>query len=114
MTEPETSTAQSEVADDETHYLPLTDTLRLYGGWLLGWYGIVYLLGWFQHTGRLPFSFDFIESLFQSALVLNFAFGTYLFLLLTSVHRVLGGGVWLGILLFLVGIALQVLFMANV
>lgn len=94
-------------------YLPLTDTLRLYAGWLLAWYGVVYLIGFYRITDRLEWEIPFIDELFQSTLVLRFAFGTFLFLLLTTLHRALRGGVFLGFLLALIGLGSVILFVAN-
>lgn len=94
-------------------YAPLSDTFRLYAGWLLAWYVIVYLLGSYQYTKRLPFEVPFVESLFMSPLVLNFAFGTFLFLMLSSVHCALGRGLWKGLLLAVVWAGLVTLFVVN-
>lgn len=94
-------------------YVPLSDTFRLYAGWLLAWYVIVYLLGSYQYTKRLPFEIPFLEGLFLSPLVLKFAFGTFLFLMLSSLHRAMGRGLWKGLLLSVVWIGLMVLFVVN-
>ena len=94
-------------------YAPLSDTLRLYAGWLLAWYALVYLLGSAQYFGNLPFEVPFLDGLFYSALVLRFAFGTFLFLLLSSVHRLLGRGLWKGLLLTAVWIVLMLWFWGN-
>jgi hypothetical protein len=55
----------------------------------------------------------FVQGLFESPLVLRFAFGTFLFLLLTSVHRWAGRGIMKAIGLAIVGIALFAVFHAN-
>lgn len=99
---------------EQSSYLPLIDTLRLYAGWLLAWYGLVYLLGFYRSVDRLSVDLPFIDELYQSALVLRFAFGTFLFLLLTSIHRLLRGGLLLGCILLLAGIAVMLLFAGNV
>ena len=44
-------------------YLPLIDTLRLYAGWLLAWYGLVFAIGAYQYRGILPFHSELIASL---------------------------------------------------
>ena len=102
---------QEETSAQE--YVPLSDTFRLYAGWLLAWYSIVYLLGSYQFTKHLPFQIPFLEGLFLSPLVLNFAFGTFLFLLLSSIHRLLGRGLWKGLLLTAVWVIVMTLFAVN-
>lgn len=92
--------------DSEPSYLPLSQTLRLYAGWLLAWYGLVYLLGSLQQSGLAPWAPDFIESLFESPLTLHFTFATYLFLLLGTLHRQSGGGVLKGTLFTVAGLLL--------
>lgn len=111
--EPSQAPAPAATAPLEREYLPLVDTLRLYAGWLMAWYVAVYLLGSYQLTKRLPFEIPFIQGLFQSTIVLNFAFGTFLFLLLSSVHRTLGRGLWKGIGLSIVWIVGVALFVVN-
>lgn len=95
-------------------YFPLSDTFRLYAGWLLAWYCLVYLLGAYQSLKQLPFTIPFIDGLFQSPLVLNFAFGTFLFLLFSTIHRWMGRGLWKGIGLTIVWLALVTWFVVNV
>lgn len=99
-------TAPSVRVEPSSYYLPLSQTLRLYAGWLLAWYGFVYLLGSLQMSGLAPWAPEFIGNLFQSPLTLFFAYGTYLFLLLGTIHRSLGGGVLKGLLLLVAGILL--------
>lgn len=99
--------------EDDPSYIPLTDTLRLFAGWLLAWYALVYLLGSFRASGRMPFDIPFLEALFVSPLVLRFSFATFLFLLLTSVHRRAGRGTGKGIVLAVAGIVIFVLFHLN-
>jgi hypothetical protein len=94
----------------DMEYIPLLDTLRLFAGWLLAWYALVFLLGSFQQAGRISSDIPFLQALFSSSLVLRFAFATYLFLLLSSVHRRLQGGVLNGIFLTMIGIAGVALF----
>jgi hypothetical protein len=105
-----TPPASAEVHPD---YVPLSDTFRLYAGWLMAWYSIVYLIGSYQYTKRLPFEIPFLEGLFLSPLVLKFAFGTFLFLLLSSVHRILGRGIGKGIVLTVVWAILMTVFSLN-
>lgn len=108
-----TDTQSVEEPSIERAYAPLIDTFRLYAGWLLAWYAIVYLLGAYQFEQKLPFAIPFIEGLFLSPLVLKFAFGTFLFLLLSSLHRALGRGIWKGILLTIVWLLGVAWFVVN-
>jgi hypothetical protein len=86
-------------------YVPLVETLRLYAGWLLAWYGVVFLLGGYQQVkDPFPLNLSLLESLLSSGVLLVSAFGAYLFLLFTSVHRWCGRRV-------LVGFALSVLWL---
>lgn len=100
-------------AMQEPVYVPLTDTLRLFAGWLLAWYALIYVLGQFQTEGRLPLQIPFLEALFVSPLVLRFTFATFLFLLLTSVQRATGKGMAKGLILGIIGIIAFALFHLN-
>lgn len=99
---------------EERAYVPLVDTLRLFAGWLLAWYGLVFLLGDFQMHGHLPADLPLVEALFTSSIVLRFTFGTFLFLLLTSIHSWLGRGIGKGLILTVIGAFAFVLFHVNV
>lgn len=92
---------------EEAAYLPLVETLRLFAGWLIAWYGLVYLLGGLQVKKSISGDIPFIAALSTSSLVLRFCFGTFLFLFLTSVHAWMGKGIAKGIVLTLIGIALM-------
>lgn len=96
----------AEPSEEETTYLPLIETLRLFAGWLLAWYGLVYLLGGLQIKHSISEDIPFISALFSSGLVLRFSFATFVFLLLTSLHAWMGKGIAKGIVLTLVGIAM--------
>jgi len=94
-------------------YLPLVDTLRLFAGWLLAWYALVYLLGSYNLSGKLPFEVPFLQGLFESPLVLRFSFGTFLFLALSSLHTWMGKGTGKGIALGVLWLVLVMLFHLN-
>lgn len=70
-------------------YLPITETLRLYAGWLLAWYLLVYALGAYQSTRQLPFRIPYVEAFLpgNSALVLTFALACFWFLLFTTLRQ---------------------------
>lgn len=86
---------------DGPTYAPLHETLRIFAGWLLAWYGLIYALGFLESTKRLP-QLPFIHELFLSPLVLQFTFGTFLLLALSNVHRWIGKGILAGFFLVLV------------
>lgn len=98
---------------DHAEYHSLVDTLRLYAGWLLACLAVIFALGSYQTVRALPYEFDLLHEWVESAVILRVAFMTFIFLLLSSVHRLLGGGVWRGTLLTIVGFAAIALFMAN-
>ncbi len=104
----------SESAPVHREYFPLTDTLRLYAGWLLAWYFVIYALGYYQATKPLPLRIGLIDELYLSPMILSFAVASFLFLLLSTIHRFLGRGIVLGILLSLVGIGLFAVYQSNV
>ena len=68
----------------ESLYFPIIDTLRLYAGWLLAWYAIIYGLGSYQASRTLPFEIPYLMGIYYSPLVLSFTLGAFLFLLFTS------------------------------
>jgi hypothetical protein len=99
---------------DQRSYYPLTDTLRLYAGWLLAWYLLVMAIGSFMEAGSLPLNLPLITSLASSPLILKLACGTFLFLLFSSLHRRMKGTVLSGLVFSLIGITLFVLYSLNV
>jgi len=106
-------TPDAAVLKKDESYLPLTDTLRLFAGWLLAWYALVFLLGSYQLTGRISYDVPFLQALFESSLVLRFSFATFLFLLLTDLHRWLRGNVLFGLGLGVTGVVIFLLFHLN-
>lgn len=98
----------------QTAYFPFVDTMRLYAGWLIAWYTLVYAFGSFQHSRSLPYEIPYLEGLFLSPLVLSFTFGAFLFLMATGIWKILGKGWLLGIVLMMLGVAAFVLFRMNV
>lgn len=93
-----------------TAYIPLVETLRLFAGWLIAWYGLVYFLAGLQAKKDISADIPFISALSSSGLVLRFCFATFLFLLLTSVHERMGKGIAKGIVLTVIGALLFVGF----
>lgn len=114
--EPVDTNSVTDPLPEETspRYVPLMETLRLFAGWLLAWYGLIYLLGSFQYFNKIPWDIPFLDGLFTSTIVLQFTFGTFLFLFLTSIHKWTSGGVMKGLMLSAVFIALMIMFHLNV
>lgn len=108
----EQSTAPSSQISVPQYY-PFLDTLRLYAGWLLAWYVLVVALGAYQETKALPFQIPLVEGLWQSAIIIRAAFGVFLFLLFTSLHRFFGSRKWVGGGLGLAGAFLFYVFLVN-
>ena len=94
-------------------YYPLSDTIRLYCGWLLAFLSAIYAVGAYQSLRGLPWESPLIAEWFESPLILHAAFLAFLYLLLSSVHRLLGRGLWSGLLLMILGFFLFALFKAN-
>lgn len=91
-------------------YAPFISTLRLYAGWLLAWYFLIYAFGSYSELQELSFEIPYVEQLFLSPVILLFACGAYLFLVLTSLHRMLGGGFAKGLLCTVLGVMMFGLF----
>jgi len=89
-------------------------TLRIYAGWLLAWYALIFVLGGYQLTKRLPFALPYVDSLVQSPLLPRFAFGAFLFLFFTTIYLSWNRGIFKGILLTMLGIAVWWGFHVNV
>lgn len=109
-----TVTSSSPVIELETVYIPLLQTIRLFAGWLMAWYGIIYLAGTYRGDGRLPYDIPFIQSLASSSVVLRFSFAVFLFLLLSDIYGWIGKKPALGVLITLIGLATMWMFHVNV
>ena len=95
-------------------YYPMLDTLRLYAGWLLAWYAIVYAMGYYQSTRNLSFEVPYLMGIYTSPLVLSFTLASFLFLFMTSLHKRFGRGMFSGISLTILGLVIFVLYRMNV
>ncbi len=93
----------SSAPTPQTAYYPLVETFRLYAGWLLAWYFLIFALGSYQLTRSLPFRVPYVDDLFTSPLVTDFSAAAFLFLLLTDLHRRIGRGIIKGLVLCVVG-----------
>lgn len=83
----------------EPPYYPLIDTLRLYAGWLLAWYGLIFAVGAYQYRGILPFHSELIAGLAASTTLQRTAFGVFFFLMCSEFHKTLRGGILKGVAL---------------
>lgn len=114
VTSPKASPARKDPTPAPASYAPLLDTFRLYAGWLLTWYAVVFALGSYQITKNLPWEIPLVSGITHSPLVLTFAFGTFFFLLLSSVWKRAGKHIGLGVLLTLLWVLLVYAFRINI
>ncbi|MEK7591273.1 MAG: hypothetical protein AAB489_03650 [Patescibacteria group bacterium] len=90
----------------EAKYFPLIDTLRLYAGWLLSWYFLIFAFGSYDYLREFPFEIPLVSGLFQSPVIIIFALGAFLFLMLSSLHRFFNRGMFRGIILGILWVVL--------
>jgi len=95
-------------------YEPLMVTLRLYAGWLLAWYFVLYAFGGYQAVQDLPFRIPLVDEFLTSPLLAEASLAVFLFLLLSSVYRAAKGGALLGLSFILLGIIIVMLFSVNI
>jgi hypothetical protein len=97
-------------------YFPLIETIRLYAGWLLAWYILVYALGGYQNSRDLPFSIPYVEALLPpySSIVFSFTIASFLFLLLTTLIKEIGAGKKKSLGILGLGLLLFTLYRINV
>lgn len=95
-------------------YLPIAATLRLYAGWLLAYYSIVYAVGWYAHSRSLSMEIPYVEALMLSPLVLSFTLAAYLFLVSHTLYQISGKGLTKGIFLSIAGIGVFVMYRMNI
>ena len=96
-----------------SHYHPLSHTLRLYAGWLLACLFVVFAFGSYQQLRTLPVRLDLLDEWMDSPAILQTTATTFLFLLLSSLHGVVGRGLWKGVALAVIGFAALVLLRMN-
>ncbi|MFA5799452.1 MAG: hypothetical protein WC840_00660 [Candidatus Peribacteraceae bacterium] len=95
-------------------YFPLLSTIRLYAGWLLAWYALFVALGYYSHVRTLPWNVPFVEAFYLSPLIFTFVVAIFLFLMLTSLKRALGGGIFTGFIFTILGIGALVFVRMSV
>jgi hypothetical protein len=94
-------------------YYPLIETLRLYAGWLLAWYIVVYALGSYLSLNEVPWTPMILSDLVESPVLQLFTLGAFLFLLGTTIHRMLGRGVLKGIILTIIFVGMLGVYAVN-
>lgn len=94
-------------------YYPLVDTLRLYAGWLLTLLLLVEAVGAYAKIRSLPFAFPLLEEWVDSPAIFMATVATFLFLMLSGLHRMLGGGFWSGLIFGIAGMAVLTVVQAN-
>lgn len=92
------------VSTPSPSYHPLLLTLRLYGGWLLAWYGLFVAIGYYATVRQMPLDIPFVQAFFVSPLIFSFIVAIFLFLMLGAVHRAIHGKIISGMMLSVVGI----------
>ena len=100
--------------ESDSEYYPFSDTIRLYAGWLLAWYGLVYILGWFQSTRSMEPAIPFVYGLLYSPLVLTCTLVAFLYLLFHSLQRTINRGYLSGTFLLLIAIVVFGLYRIHV
>ena len=105
---------RSNMSDQSHDYHPLIDTLRLYAGWLLACLFVIYAVGGYQQLRQFPFRLSILDEWTASPMILSVTLVTFLFLLLSSVHRVMGRGFWKGLALAVMGFGVMVGFRIGV
>ena len=107
-------TTTDKELDDQTEYYPLSDTIRLYAGWQLALYVMVYALGFYQLNEKVSFRVPYIDALFISPILLTATLGCFLFLACTEITRMFPNKTTLKIFVSLLFIVLFVFYRSNV
>ncbi len=94
-------------------YAPVLDTFRLYAGWLCAWYVAIFALGSLSYLDRLPSRIDLLEDLIVSPTIINFCFGAFLFLLLTSLYKKLHANIPTGMIFGIAWLSTLLIFRLN-
>ena len=106
--------ASVESLPQQKIYLPIAATLRLYAGWLLAYYSVVYAVGWYAHSRNLPVDIPYVEALMLSPLVLSFTLAAFLFLVFHTMYQMWGKGLLKGITMSFAGIIVFVVYRMNI
>ncbi|MBU0458239.1 hypothetical protein KJ652_01570 [Patescibacteria group bacterium] len=95
-------------------YFPIVDTLRLYAGWLLVGYLVAYFLGSYQITRNLPFEIPYVSAFLYSNIILKFTLVCFLFLLASSIQKLIKGKVFSAIVLTILCVGIFVFVHINI
>lgn len=95
-------------------YSPMVQTLRIYAGWFLVWYGVFLVLYTYATLRSLTFLPDIVREMASSFSLFLGALACFLFLLLQDLHRVTGRKAIFGFLLGFVGGMAFVVYFLNV
>lgn len=87
-------------------YISIFETLRLYAGWLLAWYGLFVAFGYYSYVRVSPVDLPAAQGFLFSPLIFSFILIIFLYLLMTTIQRALRGQMLLGSALAVIGIAL--------
>lgn len=92
-----------KLAQEEYH--PLMNTLLLYAGWLLAWYGIFVALGHYASVRALPWDIPFVQAFYISPFIFTITSAIFFFLMFNAINKAIHGK-WIGGILFsILGIA---------
>lgn len=88
--------------------------MRLYAGWLLAWYALVFALGAYGSQKTFPVSLELFVHLSSSPVIITVACATFLFLLCSSLQKLWNKDMISGTLLSGAWIILTLLFWQNI
>ncbi len=86
-------------------YHPLVSTLRLYAGWLLAWYALFMILGYYASVRIFTIDIPFTQAFYYSPLILRTVIALFLFLLCGTIHRAIRGKIISGFVLTIIAAA---------
>ncbi len=101
----DTKPQQPMIPVQTSRYAPLTDTLRLYSGWLLAWYSLFVALGYYVNQRNLPYDIPFVQAFFISPLIFSFTVAIFLFLLTTTIIRIFKANIVTSIVIAMLAIS---------
>lgn len=87
-------------------YYPFSETIRLYAGWLLAWYGLVYALAHFEQTRQPLPAIPYVAGLLYSPAIRSITVACFIYLLFQGIMNKYFTSTSIKFLFSLVGIAL--------
>jgi len=91
----------AETVKTNSSYQPLVQTLMLYAGWLLAWYGLFVALGYYANTRALSWDIPFVQAFYVSPFIFSFTIAIFSFLLLSAINKKIHGR-WIGAIILTV------------